>query len=69
MATRKWTDEQRRQQSLRIRRWQPWKHSTGPRTNEGKAITSLNAFKGGLRASLKLMAKFLRDQRDYINDI
>ena len=36
--------EQLRQAALRNR---PWEHSTGPRTPEGKARSSLNALLGG----------------------
>lgn len=38
------------QQSLKIRQWQPWQHSTGAKTIEGKANSSQNAFKHGLRS-------------------
>ncbi len=47
MAPQFWTLEQRIQQSEAIRRWMPWKQSTGPRTSEGKATTSQNAVKHG----------------------
>ena len=38
-----WTAERRALQSVLIRRWRPWEHSTGPQTAEGKAISSRNA--------------------------
>jgi hypothetical protein len=41
-----WTDEARRKQAERIRQQQPWRFSTGPRTPEGKAKSSRNAYKG-----------------------
>lgn len=41
-----WTPERRAKQAEAIRRWQPWKKSTGPRTKEGKARSSRNADKG-----------------------
>lgn len=63
MAARQWTLEQRKQQSLKIRQWQPWKQSTGAKTNEGKETSSRNAFKGGWRAELKTLAKLLHEQR------
>ena len=59
MAARKWTEEQRKQQSLKIRQWQPWLNSTGPKTIEGKAMASHNAFKGGVMQQIKLMGKQL----------
>ena len=46
-----WTPERRRRQSEAIRRWKPWKESTGPRTEDGKATSSLNAYKHGLRSA------------------
>lgn len=71
MAARKWTEEQRKQQSQKIRQWQPWKHSTGAKTTEGKAKSSRNAFKGGLMQKIKLLGKqlnsLLREQRQWID--
>ena len=48
MAARNWTPEQRKQQAEKIRNWCPWEKSTGPRTDEGKAASSRNAWKGVL---------------------
>jgi hypothetical protein len=42
MAARKWTIEQRAKQAEKIRDWQPWRHSTGARTPEGKARVAQN---------------------------
>ena len=67
MAARQWTTEQRRQQSLRIRQWQPWQHSTGAKTVEGKAKASRNAFKGGFRLQLKSINKLLREAKVLIS--
>jgi hypothetical protein len=64
-----WTTERRQRQAQLIKQWQPWKHSTGAKTIEGKAKVSRNAFKGGLRAILKDAAKYLRDQKQFVNDI
>jgi len=55
MAARKWTPEQRAAQSKAIHTWQPWQHSTGAKTAEGKAIISRNAYRGGLRPFLRLI--------------
>ena len=41
-----WTPERRANQATFIRQTQPWKHSTGPRTTEGKATSSRNAYAG-----------------------
>ena len=48
-----WTPERRMQQSLAIQQWSPWERASGPKTKEGKARSSLNAFKGGRRAKLR----------------
>ena len=66
---RKWTAEQRAQQAEKIRQWQPWQHSTGARTFEGKAIASRNAYKGGFRQQMKELSQLLRHQRDALNEI
>lgn len=59
-----WTPERRKKQSEAIRQWQPWNKSTGPRTAEGKAIASQNAYTGGTRLFMRRIAASLRDQRD-----
>lgn len=41
-----WTAERRAKQAAFIRQTQPWKHSTGPKTPEGKAVSSRNAYAG-----------------------
>ena len=41
-----WTPERRAKQAEAISRWQPWARSTGPKTAEGKAVSSRNADKG-----------------------
>lgn len=47
----------------RIKRVQPSKSSTGPRTETGKAIVSRNAYRGGMRPALRELGRFLREQR------
>jgi hypothetical protein len=49
MAARHWTDEQRAAQSQAIHEWKPWEKSTGAITEQGKAIVSRNAYRGGTR--------------------
>lgn len=63
MAARKWTPEQRQQQAERIRDWSPWAHSTGPRSAEGKARASRNAWKGGTREMLRELSRALASHR------
>jgi|GEM_PF-1055385 hypothetical protein len=67
---RTWTPEQRQKQRDAIKRWTPWKKSTGPRTSQGKSISRFNAYKHGLRSvgGRQLIANLFR-QRCYINHI
>lgn len=52
-SRRAWTPEMRAAQAQRCRQSQPWVHSTGPRSQSGKAISSLN----GRASSNKRSAK------------
>lgn len=61
MASRSWTPEQRQRQAELIRSWQPWTQSTGPVSEEGKQRSAGNAYKGGRRAQLRLLAREIRD--------
>ena len=66
---RHWTARERQRQAVLIKQWQPWQHSTGARTLEGKAIASRNAYKGGERQQLKAISQLLRDAKRVINAI
>ena len=66
---RHWTPAERQRQAQLNKQWQPWQHSTGARTIEGKAVASRNAFKGGVRQQLKELSQLLRHQRDALNEI
>jgi hypothetical protein len=59
MGARIWTPEQRQRQAEAIRRWKPWKQSTGPKSAEGKAAISGNAYAGGEWANLRQAIKAL----------
>jgi hypothetical protein len=61
----RWTAERRAQQAAAIQRWKPWEKSTGPRTAEGKAIVSRNAFKGAKRIALR---RQMREVRQFIRE-
>lgn len=54
-----WTPERRKRQSEAIKRWKPWAKSTGPKSLEGKAAVSGNAWTGGHRAQLKELVKMV----------
>lgn len=45
-----WTEEQRKAAAERIRQHQPWKHSTGPKSEAGKMRSSMNAIRHGERS-------------------
>ena len=69
MAARQWTLEQRKLQSELIKQWQPWKHSTGAKTPEGKVMSSQNAYKHGVSGLLKEMRQLLRKQKQLIEEV
>ena len=63
IRSRAWTPERRVRQAALLRRLQPWRKSTGPRTASGKARTSQNARKTPralLRAAIRSNATRLR---------
>ena len=45
-----WSPERRARQAALIRSWAPWRRSTGPKTEAGKARCSMNALKHGFRS-------------------
>ena len=55
-----WTPERRARQAAAIRRWQPWAQSSGPKTAEGKAVSSRNADKGVRREEMRAMDRRTR---------
>jgi hypothetical protein len=56
-----WTADRRAQQSMRMRASRPWLLSTGPRTAAGKERAARNAYKGGLRASLRQLRRAINE--------
>jgi hypothetical protein len=64
-----WTPERRQRQAAAIRQWKPWEQSTGPRTVKGKAVASRNGWKGAMRPVLREIAKALRGQREWLDEL
>lgn len=64
-----WTPERKAKQSALIQNWKPWDKSTGARTPEGKAVSSQNAYKGGLRSMMREITELLRDQNESMRRI
>ncbi len=56
-----WTSERKAWQSKMMQVWRPWEKATGPKTPQGKAVVSRNAFKGGEREMLRELARLLRE--------
>jgi hypothetical protein len=48
----------------------PWEYSTGPNTDEGKAISSQNAMKHGMRTAMMIdLYKTMADQNRYLREV
>ena len=64
-----WTPERRAAARERALQNKPWEKSTGPRTKEGKKISSGNAFRHGYRSGVFLeIEAYLRDQRVFLRE-
>lgn len=63
--SRAWTVERRALQAVRIHLWRPWEHSTGPRSPEGKSISSRNATvkPGSIRQQLHALVAEMKKAR------
>ncbi|BCA93916.1 hypothetical protein TUM19329_02770 [Legionella antarctica] len=66
---RKWTLEERLAQAQLIRLQKPWTYSTGPKTQEGKAMSCRNSYKHGARRSdvRTLSKKISQFKRELVN--
>jgi len=61
-----WSPERRAAQAARCRQNKPWQKSTGPKTKEGKARASINAFKhGGFRVQRELLREMSKTNRQF----
>jgi hypothetical protein len=67
-----WTQERRQRQAEKIKQWQPWKQSTGPKTKKGKQTSSRNALKYPnnqiMQQEMMLIKAMLQEQRNLIDD-
>ena len=61
-----WTPERRAKQAKLIQTWRPWLKSTGAKTQLGKQVVSMNAYKGGTRKRVRAMLKFMKKQREFL---
>lgn len=68
-----WTPERRAKQREAIQRWRPWEKSTGPKSDEGKARTAMNGYRGGRwkedRELVKTLNRLLREQRGLVEAV
>jgi BMFP domain-containing protein YqiC len=60
------TAKHRVMRSQMIHQWKPWLKSTGAKTEEGKAVSSMNAYKGGVRQKQRELNKQLNEQMQAI---
>jgi hypothetical protein len=57
LRSTRWTAERRARQAAAIRAWQPWRKSTGPKTQDGKVRSARNAVKHGFRSKAFIEAR------------
>ena len=73
MAARNWTPEQKQRQAELIKTWSPWEKASGPTSEAGKLRSSRNAYRGGIRSSLKELAKqvneLLAKQMEFLRNL
>lgn len=66
---RPWTLEERQHQAQIIQKWQPWK-SAGVKTQAGKEISKMNAYKHGMRsAEMRKITQLISNQRKFLGKI
>lgn len=58
------TAEHRALRAELIRRWKPWKQSTGPKSPEGKEKAAMRGFKGATRPLVRALARALKQQSE-----
>lgn len=63
------TPEHRKLRAELIKRWKPWEKSTGPKSDDGKAIVSQNAFKGAWREQMRELSRLLKEHGKGLKEI
>ena len=68
------THEHRARQSAAIQQWQPWRKSTGPKSETGKAAVAHNALKHGGRsagtiAQMQKVRTMLVECKEFLSNI
>ncbi len=64
---RAWPEKRRKEQAKRCRQTRPWAASNGPKSDEGKARSCVNAFKDGLHSTLMIdLSRLLQKQKTMI---
>ena len=63
------TPEHRAMRAAQIRVSKPWLRSTGPKSLEGKAKSSRNAYKGGLKGLMLMITKELKDHLSILDGL
>jgi hypothetical protein len=70
MKSKGWTDERRAKRAADCRAAKLWQNSTGPKTDEGKAASSQNALKHGMRnADARELDRVLKIHNDFLKSI
>jgi len=64
-----WTTERRARQAALIQTWKPWQQATGPRTPDGKAAASRNAYKGGHWLMLRELSRLVNAEVNASRDL
>jgi hypothetical protein len=70
MMNNGWTPERRKRQSEMIMQWKPWTKSTGFKSQEGKAVSKMNAYKHGLYGSkIKSLHALLMERKRFFKNL
>lgn len=62
-----WTEERKQRQREAIQHWQPWNKSTGAKTEQGKAVSKMNAQRATIKGLLLLSQQFNKAYRQLDN--